>query len=151
MDKLDLFCSDWSILIEFLRTGSNLLYRSCDRGASPGVVHVQAMERQMATAIFATTARLDDEAQMARFLSPIPNGGQLAEVLGGRKPVSTRAYEDETWTARFVESDGNIVMCFTVSDITIDQAEMIEAAWEDICTLDETAFRKTVERALGVS
>ncbi len=88
---------------------------------------------------------------MARFLSPIPNGGQLAEVLGGRKPVSTRAYEDETWTARFVESDGNVVMCFTVSDITIDQAEMIEAAWEDICTLDEAAFRKTVERVLDLS
>jgi hypothetical protein len=105
----------------------------------------------MATAIVTTTARLDDEAAMARFLAPIPNGEQLASVLKGGKPVSTRAYEDETWTARFVESDGDIVMCFTVSDITIDQAEMIEAAWEGICALDETAFQKTVERVLDVS
>jgi hypothetical protein len=88
---------------------------------------------------------------MAKFLSPIPNGEQLAEVLKDRKPVSTRAYQDETWTARFVESDGKIVVCFTVSDITIDQAEMIEAAWEDICALDETAFQKTVERVLNLS
>ena len=88
---------------------------------------------------------------MAKFLSPIPNGEQLAEVLKGRKPVSTRAYEDETWTARFVESDGNIVMCFTVTDVTIDQAEMIEAAWEGICALDATTFRKTVEQVLDVS
>lgn len=40
---------------------------------------------------------------------------------------------------------------FTVSEITIDQAEMIEAAWEGICVLDETAFRKTVEGVIDVS
>jgi hypothetical protein len=105
----------------------------------------------MATAIVTTTARLDDDAEMAKFLSPIPNGEQLANVLYERKPVSTRAYEDETRTARFVESDGNVVMCFTVSDITIDQAEMIEAAWEVICVLDEAAFQNTVERVLHIS
>lgn len=102
----------------------------------------------MAAEIVTTTARLDDEAEMTKFLLPIPNGEQLAEVLKGGRPVSTRAYEDETSTARFVESDGNIVMCFTVSDITIDQAEMIEAAWEGICALDEAAFQNTVERVL---
>jgi hypothetical protein len=106
---------------------------------------------KMATAIVTTKARLDDGAEMASFLSPIPNCDRLAEVLIVGKPVSTRAYDDETGSARFVESDGNIVMCFTVSDITIDQAEMIEAVWEVICTLDEAAFRKTVEQVLGVS
>lgn len=102
----------------------------------------------MDSKIDTTTARLDDEAEMAKFLSPISNGDQLAKVLEGRKPVSTRAYEDETRTARFVESDGNIVMCFTVTEITIDQAEMIEAEWEGICTLDESAFQRAVEQAL---
>ena len=105
----------------------------------------------MITALFATMAHLDDDAEMATFLAPIPDGEQLAKVLIAGKPVSTRAYADGTRTARFVESDGNIVMCFTVSDITIDQAEMIEAAWEDICALDETAFRKTVEQVLKLS
>ena len=105
----------------------------------------------MITAILATMAHLDDDAEMATFLSPIPNGEQLAKVLIGGRPVSTRAYEDETRTARFVESDGNIVMCFAVSDITIDQAEMIEAAWEDICALDEAAFQHTVDRVLKLS
>ena len=85
---------------------------------------------------------------MAKFLSPIPSGDQLAKVLQRRKPVSTRAYEDETRTARFVESDGNVVMCFTVADITIDQAEMIEAEWEGICALDETVFQNAVEQVL---
>ena len=104
----------------------------------------------MNTEIVTTTARLDDDAEMEKFLSPIPNGEQLAKVLEGGKPVSTRAYEDETQTARFVESDGSIVMCFTVADITIDQAEMIEIEWERICALNETEFQEAVERALEV-
>jgi len=106
-----------------------------------------AMHRGIVT----TTAHLDDQVEMANFLSPIPNGEQLAKVLAERTPVSTRAYEDETLTARFVESDGKIVMCFKVPDITIDQAEMITAEWEGICTLNETAFKETVERALHES
>jgi hypothetical protein len=102
----------------------------------------------MATRIVTTSAHLDDVAAMADFLLPIPNGEQLAKVLEARNPVSTRAYEDETDTARFVESDGRTVMCFEVSGITIDQAEMIETEWEGVCALDEARFQQAVERAL---
>ncbi len=104
----------------------------------------------MSTRIITTWASLDDDAETARFLAPIPNADRLAAVLADRKPISTRAYEDEARIARFVESDGNIVMCFAVTEITIDQAEMIEAAWEGICALDEKTFQKTVEQALAV-
>ncbi len=102
----------------------------------------------MQTAIVTTAARLDDETGMACFLAPIPNGDRLARLLERGKPVSTRAYEDETRTARFVESDGSVVMCFAVAEVTIDQAELIEVEWERICALDETQFRQAVERAL---
>jgi hypothetical protein len=103
------------------------------------------------TKILTTTARLDDPAAMAAFLSPIPNGGELGKVLAAGEPVSTRAYDDETWTARFVESDGERVICFAVTNITIDQAEMITTEWEVVCTLDEADFTKAVERALHES
>jgi hypothetical protein len=99
--------------------------------------------------ILTTTARLDDQVEMREFLASIPNGEQLAKVLEAGNPVSTRAYEDETLTARFVESDGQIVMCFRVSPITIDQAEMIELKWEGTVALSEAAFEKAVELALG--
>jgi hypothetical protein len=95
------------------------------------------------------SARLDDNAAMAAFLSPIPNGEELAKVLAGRHAVSTRAYDDEAQTARFVESDGNIAMCFTVVDITIDQAEMIETEWESIGMWGDEAFRSAVAKVLG--
>jgi hypothetical protein len=95
-----------------------------------------------------TTARLNDQVEMGKFLASIPNGEQLAKVLEGGSPVSTRAYEDETRTARFVESDGKTVMCFRVTPITIDQAEMIELKWEGTLALSEAAFEKAVELAL---
>lgn len=101
--------------------------------------------------VIVTTARLDVDADMAKFLSPIPNGGELAKVLEIGQPVSTRAYDDATQTARFVESDGGTVMCFMVTDITIDQAEMITAEWERMSASHETAFQKAVERALHES
>lgn len=103
----------------------------------------------MSTKIFMATAQLDDANAMAKFLAPIPNGERLAKVLEDRHPLATRAYDDDTWTARFVASDASEVTCFTVSDITIDQAEMIAAACPDIggLTLDE--FRQAVDQALG--
>lgn len=105
----------------------------------------------MAPKIFTTSAHLDSGVEMQAFLSTIPDGEMLAKVLGAGKPVSTRAYEDEAQTARFVESDGSMVTCFTVSNVTIDQAEMIEAEWESHCGLDAAAFHQAVARALHES
>jgi hypothetical protein len=99
--------------------------------------------------ISTTSARLGDGSAMAQFLSPIPDSDRLAGLLGKGEPLSTRAYDDESQTARFVESDGNTVMCFTVAGITIDQAEMIEIECEDMGAIDETAFHEAVSRALG--
>ena len=102
----------------------------------------------MAIRIISEEAALSDSSAMSEFLSPIPNGDQLAKVLEDGKAVSTRAYDDETETARFVVSDGKTALCFTVTNITIDQAEMIAAECLDIQWSDK-AFREAVERALG--
>lgn len=86
---------------------------------------------------------------MGKFLADIPNRDDLVKVLQERKPVASRAYDDDTWTARFVASDGQMVKCFAVSDITIDQAEMIAAACLDISVWDEEEFRQAVAESLG--
>src|SRR5260370_42438094 len=103
----------------------------------------------MTTKIPMTTARRDDGDARAKFLAQIPSGERLAKVLEDRHPLASRAYHDETWTARFVASDASEVKCFTVSDITIDQAEMIAAACPDISGLKLDEFRQAVEQALG--
>ena len=103
----------------------------------------------MSTKISMTRARLENPSAMAEFLAPIPNGDQLGKILEGGTPIASRAYDDETWTARFVDSDGQVATCFTVTDLTIDQAEMIAAVCLDIHGWDEAAFRFAVEQALG--
>jgi hypothetical protein len=99
-------------------------------------------------AIVTSAARLTDPAELATFLAAIPNGENLAAVLAADKPTSTRAYEDDTQTARFVESDGTRVMCFAVAEVTIDQAEMIENVWERVCALNEDDFRRICAEVL---
>jgi len=103
------------------------------------------MGKQISTA----SARLDDGSAMAQFLSPIRDADQLAKLLAKREPLSTRAYDDESQTAHFVESDGDTVVCFTVAEITIDQAEMIEIECENMGAIAETTFHEAVARALG--
>jgi len=67
----------------------------------------------MSTNIVLTAAPLHDAAAMAVFLRAIPNSEELAKVLQARDSVSSRAYDDDTWTARFVASDGQLVKCYT--------------------------------------
>ena len=94
-------------------------------------------------------SRIDDPRAMASFLAPIPNNTELAALLAKKEPVNTRAYDDENQTARFVVSDGNIAICFTVTDITIDQAELITIACEESNEWDAASFPEAASRALG--
>ena len=103
----------------------------------------------MKPTITSTLAHLDDQAEMARFLAPIPDSAELAKVLAARQPITTRAFEDQAFTARFVASDGTVIRCHTIPDITIDQAEMIAVACEGTEDWSEEAFRTAVETVLG--
>ncbi len=103
----------------------------------------------MSSRIAVTSARLDDAGEMAEFLLPIPNGEDLKKLLEARRAVTSRAYDDDTGTARFVVSDGDVVKCFLITDITIDQAEMIAAACFANPVWNEAGFREDVEQALG--
>jgi hypothetical protein len=105
-------------------------------------------EPSMTLEIKTTNARLDDPATMATFLAPIPNADGLAQVLSSGEPVSTRAFDDASFTARFVASDGAAVRCFTVVGISIDQAELIALACERIDPFDEHSFREAAQQAL---
>ena len=94
-------------------------------------------------------ARIDDPSAMASFLAPIPNNAELAALLAKKELLNTRAYDDETQTARFVISDGNVAVCFAVSDITIDQAELITLACEESNEWSAESFPEAASRALG--
>jgi hypothetical protein len=103
------------------------------------------------TRLHTITVRLSDAQALADFLADIPYHDGLAELLATRTPQNTRGYDDDNQIARFVISDGNVVTCFTVYDITIDKAEMITLACEEADAWDEASFQQSVTRVLGPS
>jgi hypothetical protein len=109
----------------------------------------RGMVMKGAIKIAVAEARIDDPGAMASFFAPIPNNGELAALLAKKEPLNTRAYDDETQTARFVISDGNVALCFAVSDITIDQAELITIACEESNEWGAASFPEAASRALG--
>ena len=94
-------------------------------------------------------ARIDDPSAMASFLAPIPNNVELAVLLAKKEPLNTRAYDDESRTARFVISNGDIAICFAIIDITIDQAELVTIACEESNEWGAASFPEAASRALG--
>ena len=101
------------------------------------------------TELHATTVPLDDPQALADFLETVPNSGGLAELLTSGQPQNTRAYDDDSQIARFVISDGSVATCFTVLDITIDQAELITLACEETDEWDEGSLQRAIDRVLG--
>jgi hypothetical protein len=93
-------------------------------------------------------ANFADAAQMAIFLASIPDADELAALLMERKVVSTRTFDDDAMIARFVRSNGAIVACYTVQDVTIDEAEMIAAQCELLEDWNVESFSRAVHVAL---
>ena len=93
-------------------------------------------------------AHFDDAAQMALFLASIPDADGLAALLMERRVVSTRTFDDDAMTARFVRSNGSRVACYTVEAVTIDEAEMIAAQCELLHDWNVESFSNAVHVAL---
>jgi hypothetical protein len=98
--------------------------------------------------IIASQAKIDDAAEMALFLLPIPDPGSLEALLRERKVVSTRTYDDDAMIARFVRSNGTTVACYTVQEVTIDEGEMIAAQCELLDVWNAENFSRAVHLAL---
>jgi hypothetical protein len=108
-------------------------------------------EGKRLTKLHTVAVRLDDAQALEQFLADIPYHDGLAELLATRTPQNTRGYDDDNQIARFVISDGDVVTCFTVPEITIDQAELITLACEQANAWDAAAFQQAVVRVLGGS
>jgi hypothetical protein len=99
--------------------------------------------------VYLASAKLTDSSAMAQLLAAIPNGDELRSLLNEMGPGHLHAYHAQTRTARYVASDGDIVMCFTVTDVAPEQAATIAAECESIATWDDREFHAAVVRALG--
>jgi hypothetical protein len=97
--------------------------------------------------IYVARAKLDDAAAMASLISPIPSGDQLAAVLQRRQSGISCAYDRETSTARYVVSNGNIVQCFTLTGISLQEAATVRAECDEIEIWDIDTFRAAAAAA----
>ena len=101
--------------------------------------------------VYLASAKLTDTSAMIQLLAGIPNGDELRSLLNEMGPGHLHAYHAPTRTARYVASDGDIVMCFTVIDVAPEQAATIAAECESITTWDDREFYAAVVRSLGRS
>jgi hypothetical protein len=99
--------------------------------------------------VYVASAKLTDTSAMIQLLAAIPNGDELRSLLDEMGPGHLHAYHAQTRTARYVASDGDIVMCFTVINVRPEQAATIAAECESIATWDDREFYAAVVRSLG--
>ncbi len=102
------------------------------------------------TKITDTRARLDDAAEMNALLAPLRDSKRVQEklLLGFRG--HQYFYDRRTRIARYLYTDGAIVICYSITNVSLAQASVIAVHCEAVTVRSMTAFRSAVERALGV-
>ena len=104
----------------------------------------------MTTRIIDAMARLDDVTALNALLAPIRDGATLKRKLRPGYRGHKYFYDRHTHTARFLLTNGDIVSCYSVTEVSLGEAKAIAARCEGISEWCMTAFRAAVERALGV-
>jgi hypothetical protein len=126
-----------------------------ERGHASAVARVRrgaggaGVSEPAAGRVYVASAKLTDASAMIQLLAAIPNGDELRSLLNEMGPGHLHAYHAQTRTARYVASDDDIVMCFTVTDVAPEQAAAIAAECESIATWDDREFYAAVVRSLG--
>ena len=103
----------------------------------------------MTTKIFDASARLDDVTALNALLAPMRNGEMLKKKLRPGYRGHKYFYDQHTHTARYLLTNGDVVACYCVAEVSLGEAKAIAARCEGISEWCMTAFQAAVERALG--
>jgi hypothetical protein len=104
----------------------------------------------MTTKICDAMARLDDPTALNALLAPIRDGATLKKKLRPGFRGHKYFYDRQTQTARYLLTNGDIVACYSVTEVSLGEAKAIAVRCEGIDQWCMTAFQAAVERALGV-
>jgi hypothetical protein len=100
--------------------------------------------------ILVSYSLIDDDKSMSTVISLIKNAEGLHERLVKRPETGcTQAYDAKIRTARYVVSDGKIVACFTLTDVSPEQAAEVAAETDSIAQWNLREFQAVVERVLS--
>jgi hypothetical protein len=99
--------------------------------------------------ILSVTARLDDAAAINALLAPLRDSRSIKRRLRPGFCGHKYSYYRHTRTAHYLLTDGEIVACYSVTDVSLDQAATIAVACESITDWSLGTFQAAVEHALG--
>jgi hypothetical protein len=98
--------------------------------------------------ILSVLARLNDAAAVNELLAPMRDREALKRKLRPGFRGHKYAYDLHTRTARYLLTNGEVVACYSVTDVSLEQATMIAAACDDLIEWSMRTFQATVARAL---
>jgi len=101
------------------------------------------------TKILSVMAQIDDAEAMSSVLALIRDRDKLAERLRNGECGFAFEYNAEIRTGRYVVSDATTVMCFSVTDLTAQEAYAIAAECRKMSEWGHPEFQAAAGRALG--
>ncbi|HEY2107183.1 MAG TPA: hypothetical protein VGH29_15395 [Candidatus Binataceae bacterium] len=99
--------------------------------------------------ILSAMARLNDVAAINELLAPMRDRAALKRKLRPGFRGHKYVYDRRMRTARYLLTNGEFVACYSVTDVSLEQAAMIATACDEISEWSMTTFQAAVDRVLG--
>jgi hypothetical protein len=109
-------------------------------------MEVHAMER-----ILSALARLNDPAAMSELLAPMRGKAALRRKLRPGFCGHKYTYDLNTRIARYLLTNGEIVACYSVTEVSLEEAKTIALACEELGEWSIRTFQAAVVHALGAT
>ena len=101
--------------------------------------------------ILSALARLGDAAALNELLAPMRDSATLKRKLRLGFRGHKYTYDGHTRIARCLLTNGEIVACYSVTEVSLEEAKMIAVACEDLSEWSMRTFHSAVVRALGAA
>jgi hypothetical protein len=98
--------------------------------------------------ISSALARLGDAVALNELLAPLRHGAALKRKLRVGFRGHQYTYDVQARVARCLLTNGEIVACYSVAEVSLQEAKMIAAACEDLSEWSTSTFQAAVARAL---
>lgn len=101
------------------------------------------------TRIYSVMAQIDNAEAMSSVLALIRDRDKLAERFRNGETGFAFEYNEDVRTGRYVVNDATTVMCFSVTDLTPQEAYAIAAECRQLSEWGHPEFQAAAGRALG--
>jgi hypothetical protein len=104
----------------------------------------------MQATISMAAAKLKDAFAVERLVSATPDANRLRPLLKPGFAGAVDAYHAGTRTARYIRADGDLVVCFILTDVSQQEAQAVGDALVSARNLGYEAFEAAVHSVIKV-